>query len=791
MASGDDRDAKTHPLRAIPQTEQALVRYEPRALPGAPDDDDSIDLREYWNILVKRKWLILAMVLVVVTATFVATKLQVPEYRATALVLIEPEATQILGFQDFDQTSGRGSAEYRASQYEILRSLSLAEAVVRAEQLEHHPELTGQVRQRSVVAEVRGLASLLVAHVFGATDADLPATEPQPERVSAAPAAGRLRSKLAIEPVRNTQVVRVSVVSFDPEFAARLANAVVREYIDGSLQRRFDSGTQARRFLEGQLDEMRIALERSDRALAQFAREARVSDLDQNIQMARDGLRSKSTRLDEARQEILQLTGWRNLAQQGRIEHLDSGGSGQSGGPSLVAERLAHLEARLQDKTLNYQNMARQYTESFPDRVNLRAEIETLRAEIASEQRRIVSGIAGRLEARTAEAQSLEEAIERREEQLMALNERSVQFNILLREHETNRELYDALLQRMKEVGVAAGVQKSNISVIDEARVPGGAFRPTLTKNLAIASMLGLMIGVALALLLEFLDSTIRRTEDIERLVDRPVLGLIPLVRPRDQKGSSARGRPDRALSHYSVTHPRSAVSEAFRSLRTSLMFSTPTGMPKVLLFTSASQGEGKSTVAANLATVLAQNGASVLLIDADLRRPSLHRDFGIARAPGLTDAIAQAGGASEIQQLLIQGTEQEGLHVMPTGHATPSPAELLSSSQFEQLLNDCRRMFDHVIMDAPPILGLADAVVASRMVDGVVLIASAGQTGKENFRISVQRLHQVQAPLLGVVLNRVDLESPEYSYYSAYYYNYEPDKSHRETEAIPQRKAS
>jgi polysaccharide biosynthesis transport protein len=789
MASGEDRDAKAHPLRAIPTTDAPMVRYEPSASFAASDDDDSIDLREYWKILVKRKWLILALLLVVVTATFVATKLQVPEYRASALVLIEPEAAQILSFQDFDQTAGRNSAEYRASQYEILQSQTLAEAVVRAEQLQDHPELTGQIRQRSLVAEFRSLTQLLLTRVFDTSDGDATETEPLAERDRVAAAASSLLRKLEIAPVRNTQVVRVSVVSFDPEFSARLANAVVREYIDTSLQRRFDSGTQARRFLEGQLDEMRIALERSDRALAQFAREARVSDLDQNIALAREGLRGSSERLEEVRRELLQLTGWRDLAEQGRVEHLDT-----VGGSDLVVERLAELEARLQDATLAYRTLSRQYTDTFPAVVEKRSELEALREEVAVERSRLVSGIAGRLEARSGEARSLEQAIEQREEQLMTLNERSVQYNILRREYETNRELYDAVLQRMKEIGVAAGVQKSNISVIDDARAPGVAFRPVLTKNLAIASMLGLMIGVGLALLLEFLDSTIRRTEDLERLVDRPVLGLIPLLRQRDQKGGATSGRPERALSHYSATHPKSAVSEAFRSLRTSLMFSTPEGMPKVLLFTSAAQGDGKTTTAVNLATVLAQNGASVLLIDADLRRPTVHRDFGIPRSPGLTDAISQVGVGREPQYPLIHGTDINGLSLMPAGHATPSPAELLSSSQLAKVLNDCRRIFDHVIVDAPPILGLADAVVASRTVDGVVLVAAAGKTGKENFRISVQRLRQVRAPLLGVVLNRVDLESPEYSYYSAYYYNYEPDKGHREMdeiEAAPHRKAS
>ncbi|MGM0813756.1 GumC family protein [Thioalkalivibrio sp.] len=786
MASGDERDAKTHPLRAVPGGDGPMIPYEPArtAPPIPPDDDDSIDLREYWKILVKRKWLIIALLAIVVTATFMVTKLQVPEYRATALVLIEPEAAQVLAFADLEQTSGRGSAEYRASQYEILRSRALATAVVEAEQLQDHPELTGEMRQRSLTGELRALTGLLLSSVFPASErgGEAESGAERSGRDATFAAASRLQRLIEIEPVRNTHVVRVRAVSFDPEFSARLANAVVREYIDTSMQRRFDSGTQARRFLEGQLDEMRIALERSDRALAQFAREARVSDLEANIELTREGLRSNTERLEEVRRERLRLEGWDQLARQGQVEHLE---------PVAGNERLTELQARLQDARIEYRNLSEQYTDSFPMMAERGREVEALREEVSAEQARVVGSISGRLESLRAEEASLEGAIERREEQLMALSERSVQYNILRREYETNRELHDALLQRMKEVGVAAGVQKSNISVIDEASVPGGAFRPVLQKNLAIASMLGLMIGIGLALLLEFLDSTIRRTEDIERLVDRPVLGLIPLVRARGKRANATKGRPDRALSHYSVTQPKSAVSEAFRSLRTSLMFSTPDGMPGVLLFTSSSQGEGKSTSAINLATVLAQNGASVLLIDADLRRPTLHRDFGIPRAPGLTDSISQVSRGQQPEHPLIHGTDLEGLSVMPAGHATPSPAELLSSRQLAKVINDCRRIFDHVIVDAPPILGLADAVVASRMVDGVVLVAAAGQTGKENFRVSVQRLRQVQAPLIGVVLNRVDLESPEYSYYSAYYYNYEPDKSHREPEEVPHRKAS
>lgn len=782
MASGNDRDRPFHALKPVPDSIGQLVPYDPRT--QVPDEDDSIDLREYWRILVKRKSLILAVLAIVVVAAFMTTKLQVPEYRATASVVINmPSQSNLLAIQDYDSAWFRHQ-EFLPTQLQILTSRALAEEVVRREGLEDHPQLSGEIRQRSLVGELRQLVRLAVSAVRPVNDvsgeSDAQAKDPVDPAIRAA---ARLRGSLEVTPVRNSTVVNVSFVSFDPEFSARIANAVVREYTRDSVQRRLDSGLQAREFLQEELDAMRIALERSDQELAEFARRVGAANLEDNLEMARSGLASLSERREEVQRELVQITAWRDLIDAGRIDQLD---------PVANSAAIAELRSRLVDAASEYARLSERFQDSYPTVAEVLRRMELLRQEIAAERRTIANGILGRHEVLSAQVAALDQAIADRETRLMTLNESGVQYNILRRDFEANQELYDGLLQRLKEVGVVAGVQENNISVVDGARAPDGAFRPDLRKNLAIASMLGLMVGIGLALLLEFLDNTVRRVEDVERLVDRPVLGVVPLVRIRDRNQQARDAYSEgRDLSHICLTHPKSSMSEAYRSLRTSLMFSTAEGLPHMLLVTSAAQGEGKSTTGANLATVLAQNGSRVLLVDADLRRPTLHKDFAQPRSPGLTNCIAQAEESGlPMDGPTIRPTEVPGLSIMPAGHSTPSPAELLSSSRLVKVLKDCRRLFDHVIVDAPPILGLADAVILSRIVDGVVLVAASGSTGKENFRMSVRRLRQVQAPLLGVVLNRVDLESPEYAYYSAYYYNYEGEGEHREPAVPSLRKA-
>lgn len=764
-----DPESGRHLRTVDPRNHQQMVAYDP--FQTHADEDETIDLREYWRILVKRRWVVLSVLGIIAVAALLSTILMVPEYRATATIQINPPSGQILDYADFTSEGNGyyGHQQYYTTQYQILSSRELAEAVVRAENVEDHPELTGEIRQRSLIGELKSLPRI-IAGAFRPDRSTSPSNrqDEQARERAIRSAAAALRGRISVDPVRNSSLVRVSVTAFDPKFAAQMSNAVVEEYIRSTMQRRFEAGTQARNFLEDQLDEMRIALERADQALLDFAQRNQVADLEQRIEMATNTLEDLNSRLSDVETELVQLSSYKTMIEKGQAADIN-----------LINEsdQIRQLREQRAQMATEYASLSQRFKDDYPTLVELRNQMDTISDQIAEERTLAIRGILSRYNMLTAEADSLREAIERRESSILALNQQGVQYNILKRDFETNRELYDGLLQRMKEIGVAAGVQENNIAVIDEALPPGGPFKPDLSRNMLLAVVLGLIAGVGLALVLEFFDSTIHRTEDLEALTGRPVLGLVPIVRSKDMREDNKDfALPDRAVGHYSARFPKSSVSEAFRSLRTSLMFSTPEGMPRTILVTSPGPGDGKTTCSINLATVMAQNGSRVLLIDADLRKPRLHRDFGKPQSPGLTNRIAGAH-ADGNESASILATDVDGLFVMPSGNSAPNPAELLTSERMKKIIAMNVRAFDHVIIDTAPILGLADAMVLSRQVDGVILVASAGKTGKDSIKASVKRMAQVRAPLLGVVLNAVDLESPDYAYYSSYYYNYESEE--------------
>lgn len=742
------------------------------------DDDDSIDPRDLLRILKKRRWIILSVIVIFAVTAALSAVLTVPVYRSTAVVEINHESARILRIQDFlpDAGSAQAAEQFYTTQYEILRGRALSEAVVRQEGVESHPELTGEIRQRSLMGEVTSVIRVLRGAFSAPPTATAREVDPDLVREAAIRRAGAvLRSKIQVTPHRGSRLVSVSVSSFDRQFAARMANSVVEQYIRSNMQRRYDAGNEARNFLQGQLAEMRISLERADQALQDFAQENRVANLDERQEMASQSLRDLNARLSDAQTRLLEYQSYREQIQSGRSIQLAS---------VLENEAIRGLRMQMAELSTQRASMLQTFKEDYPAVVELNTRMSQIQTEIDELMRRELQVISSQYENLRAQAQTLEEAIVERENGILALSQQSVQYNILKREFETNRELYDGLLQRMKEIGLAAGIQENNISVIDPALAPGGPYHPNFMRSVLVALFLGAVIGIGLALLLEFLDTTVRRAEDFERLTSRPVLGLVPLAR-RDVGAVMAgmmvplgrrRQRTTAGVAHYSVTHIRSTVSEAYRSLRTSLMFSTPEGMPKTLLITSPTPGAGKTTTAINLATVIAQNGARVLVIDADLRRPRLHVEFSSRQSPGLTNRIAGVGPDKDAEgngKSTIIGTNVPGMFIMPSGSNAPSPPELLGSARMRELLRQSTKVFDHVIIDSPPILGLADSILLASMVDGVVMVVAAGQTTKDSIRNCIRRLDQVHANLLGVAMNQVDLSSPDYSDFRSDYYNY------------------
>jgi len=761
----DQSNSQGRHLQPVNQQSTALTHYDPYQATG--QDDETIDIRELWNTILKRKWIVISVLAIALVFGLLQVTLTVPTYRATAVVQINHETSRILRIEDFEAAprSWQGVEQFYQTQYEILRGRELAENVVRRLEVYDHPELTGEIRQRSLSGELRALP-YRVRGVFQRSPSGTPvAMDNEAAREMGIRRAGAiLRSRIQVNPRPNSRLVNVSVSSFDRQFGARLANAVVEEYMRATLQRRYDAGQEAREFLEEQMQDMRIALERSDQALLDFANEHQIADLGQRIEMAGSTLTRLNNQLSEAQSELLQVRTYRQLIRNG---------DAQSIRPVTRDSRLQDLRNQRASLTTEYASLSQRFQDDYPAIVELQSKMAEIDRQITDRRQEIINDILSEYNQLNAQIDTLEQAIIEREGQILALNQQGVQYNILRREFQTNRELYDGMLQRMREIGVAAGLQENNVAIIDHALPAGRPYLPNTQRNLAMALAIGLALGIGLALMLEFLDNTIRRTEDIEKMVGRPVLGLIPMVKLREQRVKTPLGQKanDRAVSHYSELHPKSSVSEAFRSLRTSLMFSTPEGMPRTILVTSPGPGDGKTTNAINLATVMAQNGSKVLLIDADLRKPRMHRDFSIPHAPGLTNRIA--GASNGDGSSAIVPTTVDGLFVMPSGNHAPNPAELLSSERMRKIISMASRAFDHVILDTAPILGLADSLVLSRAVDGVIMVTAAGQTSKDSIKASVRRLQQVQAPLLGVILNQVDLDSPDYAYYSAYYYNY------------------
>ncbi|MFZ1574551.1 MAG: polysaccharide biosynthesis tyrosine autokinase, partial [Chromatiaceae bacterium] len=401
------------------------------------------------------------------------------------------------------------------------------------------------------------------------------------------------------------------------------------------------------------------------------------------------------------------------------------------------------------------------YTDEYPRMQELKRQMEEDRLGLEEARSNLVRSLGVDYAGLTDREARLAQAVEEQKQELLELQDRSIQYQILKREWETNRSLYVALLERMKEVGVVAGMERAVGSVIDRALVPTVSSGPYLRNNLLKSLLFGLLGGVGLAFLLNMLDNTVRDPEDVGRLTRLAPLGVVPSI---DFKALPA-GTPIELLSH---SHRDHSLSEAFRSVRTSLMFSAAGGAPRLLMVASSVPGEGKSTTTVNLGIVLAHTGASVLLVDADLRKPRLHRVFKVPRGPGLTELLVREGLDG-----VFYATGIDNLTLLTAGTPPPNPAELLSSSTCSHLFEELARRYDYVIVDSSPVMGLADPIALSTQVGGVLLVSAAGKVGRSALREAVKRLRAVDATLLGSVLNRIERHSSQYAYYTSYYYNY------------------
>ncbi|HEX9224143.1 MAG TPA: polysaccharide biosynthesis tyrosine autokinase [Candidatus Acidoferrales bacterium] len=705
-------------------------------------------LLDYVIILRKHQWLILSFLLAVVTIVSIGTFRQQPVYVATTRLEIDRENTNILPFPGTDA-------------YDIYADL------------DNYIETQSKI----LLSETLALRTIKTAGLEGPLGSSLPAAKPDDDAVTTTtlanqkrpPALGPFLGALSVKRVPNSRLLDVSFESTDAEMAARVVNAHVESYIAENFRSRYEATTQASTWLAGQLNELKIKVEKSEDARIAYERQNQIWTIDEKQNITTQRLGDISKELTEAQSDRMKKEAAFQLAQSGSLDAL----------PAVHdSEMLKDLQVKRAEAVEAYTEALNQYGPNFPKVQRLQAKVKEFEELVNGEKKNIVNRVENDYRAARQRELLLTRALDQQKAEANAMAERLVQYNILKREAEANKQLYEGLLTKLKEAGISAGLRSSNIRVVDPAMIPPSPARPNKTRNIALAFLLGLVGGIGLALLREYLDNTVKTPDDVEALSRLPSLAVVPAFaslnghpRKRNLLGMPVGNGKNRRVELVSHTLPKSQMSEAFRALRTSLLLSQAERPPQVILVTSALPREGKTTAATNLAVTLAQLGDRTLLIDADLRKPGVSRALSLADGnyAGLSSYLA---GVSSLDLITIPHPAVTNLAAIPTGPIPPNPADLLASHRLAAAICELRSQYKFIVIDSPPIMAATDAVILSVQADGVLLVVRSGATPKEAFSRTRDLLASVKCRLLGVVLNAVDSSAPDY-YYSYRYYPY------------------
>ena len=614
--------------------------------------------------------------------------------------------------------------------------------VIEAMHLDQNPKFTGSAPRR--------------------TADSLPLSSMQPDPATAAGLLGRFRGGLAVQIIRNSRLIQVSFTHPDPRLATEIVNALVRTFTEENFKTRYEAVTQTSDWLSTELADLQMKVQTSEEKLVRYQKDHSILGVDEKQNIVTAKLDELNRELTAAQTDRIQKESNYRLSTEGDPAAF----SKTSQGASTMLERLREKEADLNTQLAQFTT---QFGSGYPKVAELGNQVKQIRAEIAAEEVRMQQQIHDEYLAALQRENLLTTAFNQQKQEANQLNESAIEYSVLKRDADANRQLYQDLLQRLKEAGVSAGLRSSNIRVVDVARIPTSPIKPNVPRNIEFGLILGLACGVGLSFTLETLDTSIRSIEEIKMISTLPALGTIPLqsgangsLRKRLTTISTQPGESELpALVTYA--RPRSEAAEAYRSLRTSILLSSFGAPPKVILVTSALPQEGKTTISANSALVLAQRGGRVLLIDADLRRPSMHRLFGFHSRGGLSTLLS---GVDKVEDVMIPSPEVPNLWILPAGPVPPQPAELLGSIVMKEHLARWRNEFDHIVIDTPPCLTVTDSVVLSPEVDRVILVVRAKKTTKLALRQACELLLQVNARVMGIVLNALTWDSAESYYY-------------------------
>ncbi len=767
MESGPLVQANNPNLREIQPATLDLGRtIGPRVYPELTSHESA--LGEYIRILVKRKWTVLACLFTIFAVVAIASLKMTPVYEASGSIEINKSDSSLVNFNN--------SPTFNVDYYDpteletevmILQSDLLALQVVKELALDRRADFGGKTADLS-------------------SSIDLAPDPLQADSSRASSLLSSFRGNLKVTLSPNTHIIKVSFRSPDKELTANVVNTLMSTYAENNFKSRFDSTMQASDWLSKQLVDLQMKVETSQEKLVRYQKEHEILGMDekQNITTAKLDELNKS--LTAAESDRMAKESVYRLVESGDADTiasaastLDAAGAGTTSDSAL----LSTLRTKEADVRIQAAELSTQFGPSYPKVMQLNGQLKEIDAQLLAEIKKVGGKIRGQYLAALQRENMLREAFEKQKQQANKLNESAIQYSILKRDLDSYRTLYEGLMEKMKEAGVSAGLKSNNFRIVDVARVPTAPIEPNIPRNLAFAVMLGLTSGVGLAFLLEGLDNTVRTTEQAQMISGLPPLGMIPMGSRTAREGANAKrlviATSKEAVELITQVRPQSQMAESYRALRTSLLLSNLGAPPKVIMITSALPQEGKTTTSINCAVVLAQKGIRVLLIDADLRRPSIHKTLGMGPRSGLSNVLT---GSATLQQAITRSPVLPSLSVLPAGTPPPNPAELLASSNMRDMLEELRGQYDHIVVDTPPTLSVTDAVVLSPRADAIVLVIRSGQTTKQALRRSRDILMQVNAKVSGVLLNAVDLSSPDYYYYYEYQGKY--SRYYRDDEA-------
>jgi polysaccharide biosynthesis transport protein len=726
----------------------------------APREPHLID---YLLVLRKHQWLILTFLVTVVTLVSIATFKMKPVYEATARIEIDRDSSSVLPFQAVNSDAGLDDLQnYIETQSKVLQSDTLAMETIKKLNLINDPAFGGEPGKPVL----------------------LPVLSPTSEPITRPGILSAFEGSLSVKLVPNTRLLDVTFEATDPKLAARVLNAHLEEFQAQNFKNRLTSSTNASGYLTSELNDTKQNFEAAEQKRLQYERDNQIWTVDEKQNITTQKVSEIDKELTAAQEDRIKKQADFDMATKGNVDAL----------PAIrESSQIATLTAKQSELRQQYiAETTSRLGPNFPTVKALQQQIKNIDELVASEKKNIVGRIEQDYLIAVQRETLLKQELDKQKLEANHMAERLVEYNLLVRDVESNKQLYDGLSQKLKEAGISAGLHPENIHIIDPAMVPSGPSRPNRARNILMAFLVGLVGGLGLAFLREYMDNTVKTPDDIERLAKLPSLAVVPafasLDGPKRSRMSkllnSATGNgKDMNVELVSYSMPQSQVSEAFRSLRTSLLLSQAGHPPQVILVTSALPREGKTTAAVNLAVTLAQLGDRTLLIDADLRKPGVTRALSLpeGKYAGLSSYLA---GVSSMDLVTVPHPVIPNLCVVPTGPIPPNPADLLSSARMHQGINELRSEYKFIVVDSPPVMAATDAVILSVLVDGVLLVVRSGETPKEAFTRTRDLLTGVKCRMLGVLLNAVDSNAPDY-YYSYRYYPYSyGGYSHEEKES-------